>query len=167
MAKYAKLVALPVLALILMAAACARKEQSNAAVPQKPPVHEHHAPHGGALVEIGEEFAHIELLFNSETGSLTAFSLDGEAENPVRLKTKELDLDLRLPDGTALPLALLPQASALTGETVDDTSRFVVVSDRLKGLDSFTGTVREVTTKGVQFKNLPFSYPAAHAEEKK
>ena len=47
--------------------------------------HEHTAPHGGTLVALGEEFGHLELLLNKETGELTAYVLDGEAEKPVRL----------------------------------------------------------------------------------
>lgn len=34
---------------------------------------------------LGEEFGHLELLLNKETGELTAYVLDGEAEKPVRL----------------------------------------------------------------------------------
>ena len=47
--------------------------------------HEHVAPHGGALVELGEELAHLELVHDPTTGTLTAYVLDGEAEQAVRV----------------------------------------------------------------------------------
>ena len=35
---------------------------------------------GGTLVELGNEFAHVELVLDSNAGSLTAYVLDGEAQ---------------------------------------------------------------------------------------
>jgi hypothetical protein len=54
--------------------------------------HEHHAPHDGTLVELGEEFAHLELVLNAQTGTLTVYVLDGEAEQSVRIAQPEIEL---------------------------------------------------------------------------
>src|SRR5258708_19176066 len=54
--------------------------------------HEHHAPHGGTLVEVGEDFAHVELLPDLQQGNLTVYILDGEAENPIRIHQPSMDL---------------------------------------------------------------------------
>ena len=68
-------------ALTLAAAtACSKKAEEPTAK------HEHHAPHHGALEVLGDEFAHVELVLDEKTGRLTAYVLDGEAENPRALQ---------------------------------------------------------------------------------
>jgi hypothetical protein len=71
---------LAITALGVLAAACGSRDVKSAGAAQTGAVHEHTAPHGGSLVEFGEEFAHIELVLDSATGVLTAYVLDGEAE---------------------------------------------------------------------------------------
>jgi len=119
-------------------------------------LHEHSAPHGGALIELGEEFAHLELVFETNTGKLTAFVLDGEAEKAVRLKQAEIELTLFKPAGVA---KLSGIANTLTGETAQDSSEFSGTVELLKGLAAFEGIIKSVTVKGQQFKGVNFSYP--------
>jgi len=85
--------------------------------------HEHHPPHNGTLVELGEEFAHVELLLDPATGGLTAFVLDGEAENPVKITQPSLQIKVKTKGGSTL-LKLKPVANALTGETAGETSQY-------------------------------------------
>ena len=117
--------------------------------------HVHHAPHGGSLVEIGEEFAHLELVLDPATGQLTAFALDGEAENPARLKQPSITIHISNPK---VDLVLQGVASPLTGETLGDTSEFVVQNDQLKGVSRFDGVVEALTIKGGDFNNVQFTY---------
>ena len=130
--------------------------------------HEHHPPHKGTLVELGEEFAHLELVLDAATGKLTAYALDGEAEKSVRLKQKEIEITItgikELPS-----ITLKAKASALTGETDGDTSEFTAQSDKLKNVKEFDGVVVDVTIKGKQFKAVKFNFPKGNeeAEEKK
>ncbi|MGD0566156.1 MAG: hypothetical protein ABSA34_02355 [Candidatus Goldiibacteriota bacterium] len=128
--------------------------------------HEHKAPHSGVLVECGEEFAHIELLNDPESGKLTAYVLDGEAENPVRLRQGSIKLKIKA-GGKDILLALKAVANPLTGETVGDTSEFSAVSEKLKGTAGFTGQVTLIKINGETFRNLAFSYPVAAAEKSK
>jgi hypothetical protein len=121
--------------------------------------HEHEAPHGGSLVEFGDEFAHLELVLDASTGTLTAYVLDGEAEQPVRLPVQGIDMRVTAPAGAA-PVRLLPVANALSGETVGDTSMFAATVPGLKGLSSFSGAVVELSVKGQTFTNVQFEYPA-------
>lgn len=130
--------------------------------------HEHHPPHHGVLIVLGEEFAHLEFVLDNVTGTLTAYSLDGEAENAVPLtqsqiifkihpKNRKLDFDL--------PLKALE--NPLTGETAGNTSQFAAQSDSLKGLDKFTGTIEVVNTKGQNFKEVSFDYPEGNDRNQK
>jgi len=156
-------------ALALSCVAACGKSDKAAAPDAKAPVHEHHAPHGGSLVELGEgEFAHLELLLDPAQGALTGYSLDGEAENPIRLKQDKIVLLLRGVKGPGeVTLALAARPNSLTGETVGDTAEFAVTSALLKGAASFTGRILTITTKGQKFDNVEFEFPAKPEEAKK
>ena len=118
--------------------------------------HEHSAPHGGTLVELGEEFAHLEIVLDAASGKLTAYALDGEAEKAVRLKQPEIEVAIKTP---AEAIKLGGVANSLTGETSSDTSEFAGQSDKLKGASDFDGVIKAVNVKGKQFSNVAFSFP--------
>jgi len=121
--------------------------------PETPPPakHTHQAPHGGTLVELGEEFAHVELLLDGTTGKVTAYIFDGEVEKPIRLEQKEIVLK-----GKTVSLTLEAVGSPLTGEKPGDTSQFEGQSDGLKGAKEFDGTIARVVIKGRELTDVPF-----------
>ena len=120
--------------------------------------HEHQAPRGGTLIELGEEFAHLELVIDKATGKAVLYSLDGEAEKAVRLKQEEIILDAKI-GGRAQSFVFLAVANPLTGETVGDSSEFAVVAEEMKGVDRFEGVIREVTSRGSAFSAVPVKFP--------
>jgi hypothetical protein len=121
-----------------------------------PGVHEHKAPHGGILVELGEEFAHVELVLDREQGRMTAYVLDGEAENAIRVALPELEITA-LREVNTLRLAAV--ANVMTGETVGNTSEFVVQSDTVKSIrNDDDGILTTITVRGVSFENVKFSF---------
>ena len=120
--------------------------------------HEHHAPHQGTLVVLGEEFSHVELVLDSATGELNAYVLDGEAENPVRVSQSSLIIKLK-ENGKLVKLRLKPIANALTGEKVGDTSQYQGTFEQLKGLSHFEGYISSITSRGESFKDVRFLYP--------
>ncbi len=126
--------------------------------------HEHRAPHGGTLVEFGEEFAHLELVFEEGPGKITAYVLDGEAEKPVKLPQMEFQIAVKgkSPEFT---VALKAVGNPLTGEKEGETSQFEGQSDSLKGLRSFDATVRKITVKGREFADVPFNFPKGNEEK--
>jgi hypothetical protein len=124
--------------------------------------HEHSAPHGGALIELGEEFAHVEIVLDAATGRLTAYALDGEAEKSVRVKQSEIEIAVKNPSVT---IRLGGVANALTGETADDTSEFSGQSDRLKGATDFNGVIQTISIKGKQFNDVAFNFPKGAEKE--
>lgn len=122
--------------------------------------HEHKAPHGGTLVVFGGEFSHLEFVLDAKDGKLTAYALDGEAENAVRVPEKTLELKIKLPGGKKeFVMKLNAVSNVLTGETPGDTSQFEGQSDLLKGVTSFDGAITTITLKGHVFKNVKFNYP--------
>ncbi len=128
--------------------------------------HEHTAPHGGTLVVLGEEFAHLELVLDPGAGSLTGYILDGEAENAVRIGQEyiEIIIDESVPPGrgaerSEYALTLKAVSNVLTGETAGDTSEFAVQSDKLKGVRKFDAVISAVNIKGQTFRNVGFRFP--------
>ncbi len=120
--------------------------------------HEHSAPHGGTLIVLGDEFAHLELVLDPGTGDLTAYVLDGEAESPVRLEQEEIEMKIEVVRGSAA-LKLNAVSNVLTGETAGDSSEFSAQSDKLKGVKRFGAVITAITVKGREFEEVEFRFP--------
>ena len=131
--------------------------------------HEHTAPRGGTLVVLGDEFAHVEFVLEKETGKLTGYVLDGEAEKPVRLSQEAIKLKInRLKSEQTLTLHLTAVANVLTGETQGDTSQFSGGSDELIGATEFHAEILSIAVKGQTFADVDFEFPEGnegHHEE--
>jgi hypothetical protein len=130
--------------------------------------HEHHPPHHGSLQVLGDDFAHLEMVLDPVQGVLTAYALDGEAEESVRLAQKELRVHLRLgPGGRTVDLSLKAVANELSGETVGDTSQFEVRSKALLGQIEFSGTLARVDVRGAVFTKVRLRHPQGNEAEGK
>lgn len=121
------------------------------------PHHAHTAPHGGALVELGDHQYNLELVRDAAAGTLTVYVLDGHAENFVRVPLKAIEVVLRM-GGRTEELSLAATANALSGETVGDTSQFTGTAAWLKETGKFTGTIAELEIRGSKFKDIAFSF---------
>lgn len=119
--------------------------------------HEHHAPHGGTLVVLGKEAAHLELVLEPASGELRAYSLDGEAEKAVPLKQPEIEVTVSGPK--ELRLKLKAQANELTGEKVGNSSEFLGADPALKNLSKFDGQLIQIDTLGQSFRSVSFKFP--------
>jgi peptidoglycan/xylan/chitin deacetylase (PgdA/CDA1 family) len=122
--------------------------------------HEHKPPHKGTLVEFGEEFAHLELVIDAATGKVSGYVLDGEAENPVRVKQNTIEITVLKADKSVdFSVTLTQQANDLSGEKVGDSSEFAGASEKLKGVTTFDGKVVSIDVKGKPFKDVKFNFP--------
>jgi hypothetical protein len=160
-----KIILFAILALVLSVSVLRAADQGHD-VPDEEHHHEHTAPHGGTLVVLGEEFAHLELVLDPGAGSLTGYILDGEAENAVRIGQEYIEIKIKdtLPPGgvsdkSGYALILKAVSNVLTGETAGDTSEFAVQSDRLKGVRKFDAVISAIEIKGQTFRNIGFQFP--------
>lgn len=120
--------------------------------------HEHVAPHGGSLVELGDELAHVELVLDPSLGRITAYVLDGEAEQPVRIAQPALVLAFDAPASLAgRRLELKPRASVLTGERPGDASEFAVADEGLRDHGQVSGRLVEIAVRGQTFRDAAFT----------
>ena len=80
-------------------------------------------PHGGQLVELGGGGAyHAELVHEEQTGAVTVYLLDGDAESAVAVAAPELTVNLQHDgQGKQFKLAAQPQPDDAPGKS----SRFV------------------------------------------
>ncbi|MCE9581545.1 MAG: hypothetical protein K8T20_03410 [Planctomycetes bacterium] len=93
---------------------------------------EHKAPHGGVLLEVGAEVAHLELVHDPKEGKATIYILDGKAEKPVAIKVAP-KVNLMTDDGAKqlVATAVEPDKDGLASqfEAKDDSLK----ADPLKG----------------------------------
>jgi hypothetical protein len=118
--------------------------------------HEHqHAdtgPHKGVLVMFEGHAAHLELVFDAKTGTITAYPLDGRAE-------KELPVD-----GDKLEMSFIPREGGdpklLTLKKAEGTPvKFTGQDDGLKDKAKWDGAFTSVKIGGKEYKETTFKFP--------
>lgn len=128
--------------------------------------HHHEAPHGGTLISLGDHVAHLELKLDNETGTLKIWVLDGEAEKPLRIEAKTLTLrdvtavlDPRSsPQTPPFDLTLDAVPNDLTGESIGDSSTFVIVDARMTLFEKFTAKISDPSIPGAD-EPVTITYP--------
>ncbi len=116
-------------------------------------------PHGGTPVALGEDYR-LELVRDADTGTLSAYVLDDEMEEFIRVPARSLTIVARV-GGEDRPLVLAAVANSATGETVGGTSLFQAQADWLKTAASFDGTLEALTVRGSAFTGIRFHFPGA------
>jgi hypothetical protein len=115
--------------------------------------HAHAAPNGGRLIELGDHFANLELLYDPSTGEARVHVLDAHAENYTRIAAPELSLER----AGHLPVTLRARATELSGERVGDCSRFEgVLEDRPA---QWKARLAVIEVRGARFEQVELGYP--------
>lgn len=143
--------------------------------------HHHHAekgPHGGALVAIGEDAAHLEVVLDAESGKVTAYVLDGEAQNPVAIKAEQLELtytrehahdhegeDEKGKDGDDLPESGSIVLAAVTPADDGTSTEFSGTAEDLKGAEKFDAVLTSIKIGKDEFKQVKFAYPEGNEHD--
>jgi hypothetical protein len=139
-----------VLSLLFTLAGCSKHDHSHSGGG-----HVHKAPHGGQLIELGEHAYNLELVRDTATGTLTAYLLDGHAENFVRIAAPAIDLTA-FSGGQKRTLSLKAIANSVTGETVGNTSQFAAQADWLTTGGELNGEIGAIEIRGTKFKPAAF-----------
>ncbi|HWC61322.1 MAG TPA: hypothetical protein VHC44_16635 [Verrucomicrobiae bacterium] len=142
---------------------CSKSESTTASSQGAVHKHEHHPPHGGAPVELGEEEYHVEMVLDAPAGKMQAFVLDGELENFIRVAAPALEVDAQV-SGHEEKLMFHPVANTATGEKVGDTSLFEAQADWLKTTPTFDGVLKEITVRTKTYTNIAFNFPKGSDE---
>ena len=147
---------LPLLAAGLAAGACSKQSPTASATTSA--THAHHPPHGGTPVVLGGEAYHLEFVRDAIVGKLSAYVLDGEMEEFIRLTAPSLELVVII-SGARLTLTLHAVANPATGEKIGDTSLFEVDAEWLKGTDNFDAVITGIDIRGTHFGPVAFNFP--------
>ncbi len=147
---------------LLLAGACdGRNQQRGKTTPSQDGGHhhEHIAPHGGAVVVLGDEAFHLEIVHDPAVGRVTLYVLDGHLEDFIRLPATGIATSIALGE-TNRALVLTPVAQSATGETIGDTSQFGGEADWLKSTPELSGLISSIEVRGQQFTNVAFRIKA-------
>lgn len=126
--------------------------------PGGPHTGKHKSPHGGALVPIGEDVAHLEFALNPEDGMLTMYVWDGEAKNPMYLPQELVFIQLAA-GGLEFPIVLFQQDDSGMAQRPERASRYAASHQRLVGVDHFDALMEGVTFGKQSYRRIPFTYP--------
>ncbi len=126
--------------------------------------HEHHPPHGGTPVVLGTELYHLELVLDASTGRLSAYVLDGEMENFVRIAAPSLEITATV-NGQPHSLVLAAVANPATGESVGSTSLFETQADWLKTTKEFDAVLAKIEVRGTTFTAVAFNFPKGNDQD--
>jgi hypothetical protein len=151
-------VTLGIALLMVAVAGCSKPAPATSPAANAAAGHEHKAPHGGTAVALGQEAYHLELVRDSAAGTLTAYVLDGEMENFIRIKAPSFEITARV-DGEQRPLVFKAAINPITGETLGDTAQFDAQADWLKTTTSFDATLINLQIRGNVFANVGFNFP--------
>jgi hypothetical protein len=143
-------------ALGLGLAGCGKSE--NHADEDHGKMHVHVAPHGGTLIELGEHEGNLELVRDASAGKLTAYVLDGHAENFLRLPIPGFAMTAQVA-GKPETLSFQAVGNTATGEKVGDTSQFEAKAEWLKTTGEFQGTIQELPVRAKTYKGISFQFP--------
>jgi hypothetical protein len=150
-------------ALLVTFSACGKKESATSA-PAPVVKHEHKAPHGGTPVVLGDETYHVELVRDAGAGKLTAYVLDGELEEFIRVKPATFEVVATV-GGAKQTLTFRAVANAATGETIGNSSQFEASADWLKTTATFDGTLTSIEIKGTTFAAVAFNFPKGNDKD--
>ena len=163
--KFPRCIAILLLVPLVFIAGC-NKRSPESTTAAKPPKHEHHPPHGGTPVVLGDEVYHVELALDAPTGKLQAYVFDGELENFIRSSVPSFEIDA-IVNGAPQALVLNAVANLATGETVGDSALFETQADWLKTTTSFDATLKSITIRGTTFADVKFNFPKGNDTDEK
>jgi len=116
--------------------------------------HFHPAPHGGALVMLGEHAAQIELVPEGDGKTWALYVLDGGAQRFARVEQATVSTTL---DGRSATFHAVENAA--TGESVGNTSKFALKADWLDPDGRFLVKIDEVVVFSQSFSEIEFIFP--------
>ena len=157
-------VRLTLVVLLLAAFAACSKEPEPSRQIAAPVKHQHIAPHSGTPVVLGAEIYHLELVLDAPAGRLSAYVMDGELENFIRVTASSFEVVATV-NGEKRPLAFRAVANPATGESVGDTAQFEAEAGWLKNTPTFDAVLASLTIKGTAFAAVAFNFPKGNDKD--
>ena len=120
--------------------------------------HNHPAPHGGQLVELGKHGSgfNLELVLH-EQGFLQIYVLDAHVQNFVRISANSIDIEITDQNGTARIITCEPIEDPITGETVGNTSLFTS-TERINEILPLQGVINKIDIMEFSYENVEINF---------
>ena len=120
--------------------------------------HGHQAPHGGVLVNVGDEFCHLEFVQEPESNRLQLHVMRFHPkEMPVKFVMKQIEVSAKVGDEEKTVVFKPVELDGITA-TDQPTSLYMAEVDWLKKAADFNGTVRELKIEGKIFSKIAFQF---------
>lgn len=128
--------------------------------------HAEHGPHKGTLVVLHNHEYHLELVLDAETGKLTGYVLDSDADEAVAIKQQEIALSIAPAGEKKDDLADLfeMKLAAVNPTDAGEASEFAGESEKLKGVKEFEAVLTSITLKGEEVKDVKFNFPKGNED---
>lgn len=128
---------------------------------QKHAVHSHHhiPPHGGTVIRLGDELAHMEWVKDTEAEIMRCYIMDGHLEQFIRIAQESFQVLVKPTNGQEFSWTFQAVENRATGEIVGNTSEFHAQLSALPDQNIFEGSIQTVHVLGRQFENITFKYP--------
>ena len=128
-----------------------QQEENNGA-------HNHPAPHGGQLVELGEHGSgfNLELVLH-EQGFLQVYVLDAHVQNFVRISANSIDIEITDQNGNTKNITCEPVADPITGESIGNTSLFTS-TERINEILPLKGVINQIDIKEASYENVEINF---------
>jgi hypothetical protein len=120
--------------------------------------HNHPAPHGGQLVELGVHGSgfNLELVLH-EQGFLQIYVFDAHVQNFVRISANSIDIEITDQNGTSRILTCEPIEDPITGETVGNTSLFTS-TERINEILPLKGVIKKIDIMEFPYENVEINF---------
>ena len=120
--------------------------------------HNHPAPHGGQLVELGVHGSgfNLELVLH-EQGFLQIYVFDAHVQNFVRISANSIDIEITDLNGTTKIITCEPIADPITGESVGNTSLFTS-TERINEILPLKGVIKKIDIMEFPYENVEINF---------
>ena len=117
--------------------------------------HEHKAPNGGALVELGEEFAHLEFVNDIVNNKIICYIYDGSLSAGLKAKQPNLTAEILGEKENSL-ITFKAIANELANNTADSSSQYEADFKFEKG-KKYILRIKKIDLKNKIFENIDTS----------
>ena len=120
--------------------------------------HGHKAPHGGVLVNVQDEFCHIEFVREPDSNRLQLHLMRFHPkEGPLKITMPQIEVSA-VTGGETKAIVFKPTELDGVTATTEPTSLYVAEVDWLKAAGSFDGTVTELKIEGKTIREITFKF---------
>ena len=120
--------------------------------------HSHKAPHGGILVNVENEFCHLEFLREPGTKRLLMHSMRFHPEGLLKFYVEKISVKAKVGEEVK-EFELKPMELDGVTPTNEPTSLYVAEIDWLEDDSVFEATLGDLTIEDKTLKNISFKYP--------